>query len=204
MLRSCTLTLPTPAPPPACGGAAVGLTERPGQHVDLSRRAARPATPPPGRRSSGTCPWPLTVLRDWLRKLLAAALRSTRVRCGRPVGEHLAGRLARADPAGAAPAAATTNSVRPSDPAEHAGEAAAVDLDDLEHLAALGDADAAAVGHVGVPDGTLGIDADPVGGGVAQVRPDPPVRQRAVGADLEARSGSARRTPRRPACCRRR
>jgi hypothetical protein len=41
------------------------------------------------------------------------------------------------------------------------------------------------VRHVGVPDRALGVDADPVRGGVAEVGPDPPAGQATVGADVE-------------------
>ena len=54
------------------------------------------------------------------------------------------------------------NSVRRSGAAEHAGEAAAVELDRLQHLAAFADAHAALVRDVGVPDGALGVEADAV------------------------------------------
>ncbi|HJY97428.1 MAG TPA: hypothetical protein VJ371_20965, partial [Streptosporangiaceae bacterium] len=58
---------------------------------------------------------------------------------------------------------------------EGAGEAAAVQVDHLEDLAAFADAHATAVGHVGVPDGVLLVDADAVRDAVAQVGPGAPV-----------------------------
>ena len=70
--------------------------------------------------------------------------------------------------------------------AEHAGEAAAVGGHGLQHLAALGDADAALVGDVGVPDRALGVEADAVGrGALAEVGPDPPVDEVARVGDRE-------------------
>jgi hypothetical protein len=66
-------------------------------------------------------------------------------------------------------------------------EAASVSLRGLQDLAALGDAHAAAVGHVGAPDCTLGVEADAVGHAVAEVGPHAAARQAAVGGDREAR-----------------
>ena len=63
--------------------------------------------------------------------------------------------------------------------AEHAREAAAVGLDGVEHLAALGDAGAALPGDAGVPDRPFGVGADAVGGRArSEVGPDPSVDQR--------------------------
>ena len=71
---------------------------------------------------------------------------------------------------------------------EHAGEAAAVEGDGVEHLAALGDPDAALVRHVGVPGGAVGVEADAVGIAVAEVGPDPPIGEGAVLADVKPTS----------------
>src|SRR6059058_6015881 len=46
---------------------------------------------------------------------------------------------------------------------EHAGEAAAVQFDGLQNLPAFADAPAALVGHVRIPDGAFGVEADAVG-----------------------------------------
>jgi hypothetical protein len=47
--------------------------------------------------------------------------------------------------------------------AEHASKAAAVGLDDIEHLTSLGDAHAVLVRDVGIPDRAFGVEADSVG-----------------------------------------
>src|SRR5215212_10519280 len=52
---------------------------------------------------------------------------------------------------------------------ERAGEAAAVKLDRLEHLAAFANTHATLVGDVAVPDGVLGVEADSVGDAVLEV-----------------------------------
>jgi hypothetical protein len=54
----------------------------------------------------------------------------------------------------------------------------------LQHVATFTNADAALVGHIRVPDGVLGIEADSVGNAVAEVSPYPPIRQAAVGGDV--------------------
>jgi hypothetical protein len=69
----------------------------------------------------------------------------------------------------------------PVRPAEHAGEAAAVERDCLQYFAALAHARAAFVGDVGVPDSPFRVEADAVGAAVAEVGPDAAVRQVAVG-----------------------
>src|SRR5438445_13383018 len=69
--------------------------------------------------------------------------------------------------------------------AEHAGVARTVDLDAVEDLAALADAlnDVSSVRADGAaPDGTLGVDTDPV---ARDGSPDAPVREASVGGDVE-------------------
>jgi hypothetical protein len=68
--------------------------------------------------------------------------------------------------------------------AEHAGEAAAVECDALQHSAAFAHTDTAFPGHLGVPDGALGVDTDAVGR-VAEVGPDPPTGEAAIDSDVE-------------------
>jgi hypothetical protein len=68
---------------------------------------------------------------------------------------------------------------------KHAGEAATVQLDRLQHLAALADPHAMLVGDVGVPDGAFGVYTDAVRVVAAEVGPRPPARQAAVGGDIE-------------------
>ena len=57
----------------------------------------------------------------------------------------------------------------PVRPAEHAGEAAAVERDCLQNFAAFAHAHAAFVGDVGVPDSAFRVEADAVGAAVAEV-----------------------------------
>src|SRR5438132_13384249 len=60
--------------------------------------------------------------------------------------------------------------------AEHTSEAAAVEVDRLQHLATFADAHAALVGNVTVPYGIARVDADAVRNAVPEVGPHPPVR----------------------------
>ena len=76
---------------------------------------------------------------------------------------------------GAAPFVDGHEQRSPIGAAEHAGEAAAVELDRLQHLAALAHAHAALVADVAVPDGSLGVEADAVGV-VVDLGPRPSVR----------------------------
>jgi hypothetical protein len=46
---------------------------------------------------------------------------------------------------------------------QHTGEAAAVNVDGLQHLAAFADIDLALVGNVGKPHAAFGVDVDAVG-----------------------------------------
>ena len=62
--------------------------------------------------------------------------------------------------------------------AEHAREAAAVDIDGVQHLATFGDTGAPLTGNAGVPDRPLGVGADAVGSRPrSEVGPHPPVDQ---------------------------
>ena len=72
-----------------------------------------------------------------------------------------------------------------------------------QHLATLADAHAPLVRDVGVPDGVLGVGTDAVRDAIAELGPDPPVRQAAVGRDVERRQPPSRRTRRRSASGRR-
>src|SRR6478672_12922882 len=60
---------------------------------------------------------------------------------------------------------------------EHAGEAAAIEIDRLQDLAALANAHAALVGDVSVPDGVLRIEADAIGNAVAEIGPHASLRK---------------------------
>src|SRR4029450_12605017 len=69
--------------------------------------------------------------------------------------------------------------------AEHAGKAATISIDCLQHLATFADAPAALVRNVRVPDRSVGIEADTVGSAFVEVGPDASVRQGAVRSDVE-------------------
>jgi len=73
----------------------------------------------------------------------------------------------------------------PAGPAKHASEAPSVEFDGLQDHAALGDAHAPLVGHVGVPDGVLLVSTDAVRDAIAQVGPDASAGQGAVGVDVK-------------------
>src|SRR5206468_7892399 len=70
---------------------------------------------------------------------------------------------------------------------ERACEAAAVQIDGLQHLTTFAHAHATLVGDVPVPDGVCGVEADAVGETAVEVGPYPPVRHAAVGRDVEGR-----------------
>src|SRR5918995_1101489 len=102
-------------------------------------------------------------------------------------GEHLASSRPLEHVLGAVPLGCHHEQRPPVGAAERAGEAPPVELDRLEHLAALANAHATLVGDVAVPDGVLGVDADAVGDSVAEVGPHPPVREAALVRDVERR-----------------
>src|SRR5207253_204637 len=104
--------------------------------------------------------------RSWLRPADAG--------CGRVDGRHLPGpgfgeHVRRAFPLGR-----DHEERRSLVAAERTGEAAAVELDRLQHFGALADADAALAGDVAEPDRAVGVEADPVGDAVAEVGPEAP------------------------------
>jgi hypothetical protein len=79
-------------------------------------------------------------------------------------------------------------------PAEDAGEAAAVEGDGPEYSAALGDAYAALVRHVGVRSGTVGVEADAVGSVLVEIGPNPTALQSAVRGDAPHRTAPSQVT----------
>jgi hypothetical protein len=97
--------------------------------------------------------------------------------CGGWEHDDLPGRFRRLR---AAPLLADDVQLRPIAAAERAGEGTSVQFDRGQNLAALAHPHAVSVTHVGVPDGALGIDTDPVGVVVPVVRPRSPVGQVAV------------------------
>src|SRR2546421_695692 len=106
----------------------------------------------------------------------AALLRPPDARCGRLHGEYLArsfpvGHVRRATPLGRHQEQCAL--VRAS---EHAREAAAVQLDRLQHRTPFADAHAPLVGNDAVPDGAVRVEADAVRGAAGEVGPYPPVR----------------------------
>src|SRR5207244_5926760 len=66
-----------------------------------------------------------------------------------------------------------------------ASEATTIQLDLLQSLATSANPHATLVGDIAVPDGIYGVQANAVRGAVAKVSPYPPVRQAAVGRNVE-------------------
>jgi hypothetical protein len=73
----------------------------------------------------------------------------------------------------------------PLDAAKHAGEAAAVEIDRLQHLATLANAHATLIGNVAIPNGALAVDANAVRHAAVKVGPYAPIQETAVGGDVE-------------------
>ena len=91
-----------------------------------------------------------------------------------------------AEPGHARPPGGDHVKVRSIGPAEHACKATAIERDSREPLTTFGHPHAMLVRHVGVPGRSLGIEADAVWGGVAEVGPHPATGQAAIRADVEA------------------
>src|SRR5262249_35125296 len=68
---------------------------------------------------------------------------------------------------------------------EHASEAPPVEVDHLQHPTTFAYPDATPVGNVSVPDGVVGVEADPIGDTLAEVGPHPAIRKAAVLGDVE-------------------
>jgi hypothetical protein len=64
-------------------------------------------------------------------------------------------------------------SVLLSAPPKHASEAAAVQVDRVQHLTALANAHAPLVGYVSVPDGAFRVQANAMRDAAVEVRPKP-------------------------------
>src|SRR5215218_1692252 len=112
-------------------------------------------------------------------------LRPAGGRCGRLGRQHLAGSWLGEHALWTVPLGRDHEQSSSVCPSECAGEAAAVELDRLQHLAAFADADAALVGDVAVPHCAVGVEADAVGDALSELGPDPAVREAAVGGDVE-------------------
>jgi hypothetical protein len=91
------------------------------------------------------------------------ALRPTDARCWRLDGEYLARAMFPCVVGGTGPLVRHQEQRSLVRTPQHASEAAAVEVDRLQHLATLANADAALVGDVPVPDGVFGVEADAVG-----------------------------------------
>src|SRR5215213_9019791 len=104
----------------------------------------------------------------------ATFLRPAGARCRRPDAQHLARARALEHVLWTSPLGGHHEQRAAVRAAERAGEAPAVELDRLEHLAALANAHTALVGDVSVPDRVLRVEADAVGETVSEVGPHPP------------------------------
>ena len=91
-----------------------------------------------------------------------------------------------AEPGHARPPGGDHVKARSIGPADHAGEATAIEGDSRQPLATFGHPHAILARHVGVPGRSLGIQADSVWRGVAQVGPHPMTGQAASRTDVEA------------------
>src|SRR5215469_4451876 len=74
---------------------------------------------------------------------------------------------------------------------EHAGKAAAIQVDGLKHFAPFADAHATLVGNVCIPHGVVHVYADSIWYAVTQVGPYPPVLQASVCGNVESRKAFA-------------
>src|SRR2546422_2561449 len=137
-----------------------------------------PYTTSEGPRNRHGRPPPPLVLRQ---------LRPPDAWCGRLGGQHLPRARSRnvGDVLHTAPLGGDHEQCSIAGASEHAGETAAIKLDCLQHLTPFVDAHATLVGNISVPDGFVGVDADPVGNASAEVGPHPLVRQAAVRSDVE-------------------
>src|SRR5260370_25392220 len=124
-------------------------------------------------RLSGSCLWPAHAGRGCLE------------------WQHLSGPPAVGQACGTTALGRHQKQRSPVGASEHASEAASIEIDSLQALAALANAYATLVGDVGVPDGVLCIEADTIGNAVAEVGPHSPVRKATVGLDVEGRELSA-------------
>jgi hypothetical protein len=88
---------------------------------------------------------------------------------------------------GSAPVLADDEQLRVLPPAERAGEGSPVQVDRGQYLAALADTHTVLFADVGVPDSAVGIHVDPIRVVARRLRPNPPVVEAAVPADVEGR-----------------
>src|SRR5712692_2777108 len=113
--------------------------------------------------------------------------RPTDTRCGRLNGHHLARTWTAEHARRTIPLGRHHEQSLSIRAPKRARETAAIKLNCLQHLTALANAYATLVRDVPVPDGILGVEADPVGDAVAEVGPHPAFRQVAVRCDMEGR-----------------
>src|SRR5215470_14837434 len=114
-------------------------------------------------------------------------LRPTGTRCGSLNGEHLTRSRRIRPPTGGRILGSHQKQGPPVSATQHAGEAAAVEIDGLQNLAALAHAHAMFGGNVRVPDSIFSIEADAVGGVATEFCPGSPVGQIAGSIDVEGR-----------------
>ena len=119
------------------------------------------------------------VGRRWRGRSARGLLRAlsswpARARCGRVADEDLTDAFRAGHVLEAAPFGGQHEQRALVRAAEHAREAAAVQVDGLQHLTALADPCAALAGHIGVPDGAVGVEADTVGEAAGKAGPGRP------------------------------
>src|SRR5215211_5582585 len=104
---------------------------------------------------------------------VATLLRPTGARTGRRGGQQLPGYFPSGRAHYATPLLRHHEQGRSVDPAQHTGEAAAVEVDRVQHLAAFTNTHAPLVRDVRVPDGAFGVEANAVGDAATEVGPHP-------------------------------
>src|SRR6266487_4462793 len=117
--------------------------------------------------------------------LTAPLLRPTDARCGRLNDEHLARSCSACHARSTTPLGCHQEQRPLVSASECASEATTIQVDRLQYLATFANTHATLVGDIAVPDGVYGVQANAVRGAVAKVSPYPPVRQAAVGRNVE-------------------
>src|SRR5579862_1386419 len=107
-----------------------------------------------------------------------SSLRPSRAGRGCVSGQHLSGALAALHVLGAAPLLGDHEQRSSVLAAEDAGKAASVELDRLRHLASFADAHAVLVADIGIPDGAVCVETDPVGMIAGELGPRSPLSER--------------------------
>src|SRR5205807_2376719 len=112
-------------------------------------------------------------------------LRPTGARCGRLNDEHLARSCSACHARSTLPLGCHQEQRPLVSASECASEATTIQVDRLQYLATFANTHATLVGDIAVPDGVFRVEANAVRDAVAQLGPNPPLRQAAVGRNVE-------------------